>query len=183
MINKIFYKHFVFLERINKLTEDKLLKLNNVNIVINFKNNDKNSLDNENSLINFAKKNNIPFLLKNNFRKCFKFKADGIFIDSTNKENIKPTLFKKDFIIIGTAHNQLEYYFKKRQNCNIIALSPIFYNPKFSENKTLGPIKFNLISQFWNADLCALGGINQSNIKKINITKVSTIAYQRYITK
>jgi thiamine-phosphate pyrophosphorylase len=88
-----------------------------------------------------------------------------------------------DFLIVGTAHNQLEYYFKKRQNCKIISLSPIFYNPKFSKNKILGPIKFNLISQIWNADLCALGGINQTNIKKINITKASTIAYQRYITK
>ena len=183
MMNKIFYKHYVFLEHINKLTEDKLLKFNNVNIIINVNNNDKNSLDNENNLINFAKKNKIPFLLKNNVRKCFKFNADGIFIDSTNKENIKPTLFKKDFLIVGTAHNQLEYYFKKRQNCKIIALSPIFYNPKFSKNKTLGPIKFNLITQIWNADLCALGGINENNIKKINITKVSTIAFQRYITK
>jgi len=182
-MNKIFYKHYVFLENINKLTEDKLLKLNNVNIIINVNNNDKNSLDKENNLINFAKKNKIPFLLRNDVRKCFKFNADGIFIDSANKEKIKQTLFKKDFLIVGTAHNQLEYYFKKRQNCKIISLSPIFYNPKFSKNKILGPIKFNLISQIWNADLCALGGINQTNIKKINITKVSTIAYQRYITK
>lgn len=55
-MNKIFYKHYVFLEHINKLTEDKLLKFNNVNIIINVNNNDKNSLDNENNLINFAKK-------------------------------------------------------------------------------------------------------------------------------
>ena len=39
-MNKIFYKHYVFLENINKLTEDKLLKLNNVNIIINVNNND-----------------------------------------------------------------------------------------------------------------------------------------------
>ena len=182
-MNKIFYKHYVFLEQINKLIEENLLKFNNVNIIINVNNNDKNSLDNENNLINFAKKNKIPFLLKNNVRKCFKFNADGIFIDSTNKENIKPTLFKKDFLIIGTAHNQLEYYFKKRQNCKIIALSPIFYNPKFSKNKILGPIKFNLISQIWNEDLCALGGVNQTNIKKISSTRSLAIAFQRYIAK
>ena len=84
-MNKIFYKHYVFLEHINKLIEDKLLKFNNVNIIINVNNNDKNSLDNENNLINFAKKNKIPFLFKNNVRKCFKFNADGIFIYSTNK--------------------------------------------------------------------------------------------------
>jgi thiamine-phosphate pyrophosphorylase len=183
MMNKIFYKHYVFLEKINKLIEEKLLKFNNIKIIINVRNNDKNSADNEKDLIYFAKKNKIPFLFKNNVRKCFKFNADGIFIDSANKETIKPTLFKKDFLIIGAAHNQLEYYFKKKQNCKIIALSTIFYNPKFSKNKTLGPIKFNLISRIWNTDLCALGGINETNIKKIYITKASAIAFQRYITK
>jgi thiamine-phosphate pyrophosphorylase len=92
-------------------------------------------------------------------------------------------LFKRKFIIIGTAHNQLEYYFKKRQNCKIIALSPIFHNPKFSINKILGATKFNLVSRIWKTDLCALGGVNESNIKKIKITKASAIAFQRYITK
>jgi thiamine-phosphate pyrophosphorylase len=183
MSNKRFYKHYVFLEQINKSIEDKLFKFNNLKIIINIDNNDKNSSDNEKNLIYFAKKNKIQFLFKNNIRKCFKFNADGIFIDSANKETIKTTLFKKDFLVIGTAHNQLEYYFKKRQNCKIIALSPIFCNPKFSINKTLGPTKFNLTTLVWNTDLCALGGINETNIKKINITKASAIAFQRYITK
>ena len=183
MINKIFYKHYVFLEQINKLIEENLLKFDDINIIINVNNNSKNSLDNEINIINFAKKNKIPFLFKNNIRKCIKYSSDGIFIDSINKETIKSTQFKKDFLIIGAAHNQLEYYFKKRQNCKIIALSPIFYNPKFSKNKTLGPTRFNLITQIWDADLCALGGINETNIKKLNITRASAIAFQRYITK
>ena len=183
MIDKIFYKHYVFLEQINKLIEENLLKFNDINIIINVNNNNKNSLDNEINIINFAKKNKIPFLFKNNIRKCIKYNSDGIFIDSINKETMKSTLFKKNFLIIGAAHNQLEYYFKKRQNCKIIALSPIFYNPKFSKNKTLGPTRFNLITQIWDTDLCALGGINKTNIKKLNITRASAIAFQRYITK
>jgi thiamine-phosphate pyrophosphorylase len=183
MINKIFYKHYVFLEQINKLIEENLLKFNDINIIINVNNNNKNSLDNEINIINYARKKRIPFLFKNNIQKCIKYNADGIFIDSINKETIKTTLFKKDFLIIGAAHNQLEYYFKKRQNCKIIALSPIFYNPKFSKNKTLGPMKFNLITQIWDADLCALGGINKTNIKKVDVTRATAIAFQRYITK
>ena len=183
MIDKIFYKHYVFLEQINKLIEENLLKFNDINIIINVNNNNKNSLDNEINIINFAKKNKIPFLFKNNIRKCIKYNSDVIFIDSINKETMKSTLFKKNFLIIGAAHNQLEYYFKKRQNCKIIALSPIFYNPKFSKNKTLGPTRFNLITQIWDTDLCALGGINKTNIKKLNITRASAIAFQRYITK
>jgi thiamine-phosphate pyrophosphorylase len=179
-MNKIFYKHYVFLEQINKLIEEKLLKFNDINIIIN---NNKNTLDSEINIINFAKRNKIPFLFKNNIRKCIKYNSDGIFIEATNKDTIKTTLFKKDFLIIGAAHNQLEYYFKKRQNCKIIALSPIFYNPKFSKNKILGATRFNLISRVWNTDLCALGGINETNIKKIDFTKASSIAFQRYLTK
>jgi len=180
MMNKIFYKHYVFLEQINKLIEEKLLKFNDINIIIN---NNKNTLDSEINIINFAKRNKIPFLFKNNIRNCIKYNSDGIFIEATNKDTIKTTLFKKDFLIIGAAHNQLEYYFKKRQNCKIIALSPIFYNPKFSKNKILGATRFNLISRVWNTDLCALGGINETNIKKIDFTKASSIAFQRYLTK
>ena len=182
MMNKVFYKHYVFLEQINELIENNLLKFNNVNIIISV-NNNKNTLDTEINIINFAKIHKIPFLFKNNVRKCIKYNSDGIYIEANNRETIKTTLFKKDFLIIGAAHNQLEYYFKKRQNCKIIALSPIFYNPKFSKYKTLGPIKFNLITQIWDANLCALGGINKANIKKIDLTKATAIAFQRYITK
>ena len=128
------------------------------------------------------KKNKIPFLFKNNVRKCFKFNADGIFIDSANKKTIKPTLFKKDFLIIGAAHNQLEYYFKKRQNCKIIALSPIFYNPKFSHNKILNLIKFNLISKNWKIKIGALGGVmnEKKNLIKINHSKTMSIGFSRF---
>jgi hypothetical protein len=31
--------------------------------------------------------------------------------------------------------------------------------------------------------LCALGGINKTNIKKIDVTKASAIAFQRHIAK
>jgi thiamine monophosphate synthase len=44
-------------------------------------------------------------------------------------------------------------------------------------------MKFNLITQIWDADLCALGGINKTNIKKVDVTRASAIAFQRYITK
>ena len=181
-MNKIFYKHYVFLEQINELIENNLLKFNNVNIIIST-NNNKNNLDTEIKIINFAKIHKIPFLFKNNVRKCIKYNSNGIYIEANNRETIKTTLFKKDFLIIGAAHNQLEYYFKKRQNCKIIALSPIFYNPKFSKNKTLGVTKFNLTSRIWNTDLCALGGINETNFKKIYFTKATCIASQRYVTK
>ena len=60
-------------------------------------------------------------------------------------------------------------------------LSPIFNNPKYSYNKILNIQKFNLMSINWEKNLCALGGINLNNIKKIQCTKVKSIAYNRSI--
>ena len=143
MLNKIFYKHYVFLGEINHLIKENLLKFKNINIIVDINGIDKKSLNNENLIIRFAKKNKIPFFFKNNYQKCAKFKANGIFIESTNKNNIKPILLKKTFKIIGSAHNQSEYSKKLQQNCEILMFSPLFYNEKYSKNKILNTYKFN----------------------------------------
>jgi 2-keto-3-deoxy-6-phosphogluconate aldolase len=62
-------------------------------------------------------------------------------------------------------------------------LSPIFYNNKYSLNKILSPVKFNLISLNWKTDVCALGGISNNNIKKLKITKVKSIGIKSWINK
>jgi thiamine monophosphate synthase len=85
--------------------------------------------------------------------------------------------YKKEFKIIGKVHNQREYYFKKRQNCKSIILSPIFSNKKYSDYKLLGVVKFNLISNYWTEITFAMGGINLSNIKRINETRAQGIGF------
>jgi 2-keto-3-deoxy-6-phosphogluconate aldolase len=62
-------------------------------------------------------------------------------------------------------------------------LSPIFYNNKYSINKILNPIKFNLISLNWKTEICALGGISNNNIKKIKNTKAKSIGIKSWINK
>jgi thiamine-phosphate pyrophosphorylase len=183
MMKKIFYKHYVFLEEINNLIKENLIKFNSINIIIDINKKDKKGLENQLSIIKFAKKNKIPFFLKNNFQKCIKYKADGIFIDSKNKTIIKPILLKKKFTIIGLAHNQLEYFQKLNQKCIIIMLSPLFYNEKYSINKLLGILKFNNKALNWKIRLCALGGINYKNLKKIALTKSEGIAFKRFLTQ
>ena len=44
MINKIFYKHYVFLEELNPLLKKNLLKFKNLYIIININQNDKKNL-------------------------------------------------------------------------------------------------------------------------------------------
>ncbi len=180
-MNKQFYEYYVFLDQINKLVEKNLLKFSNINIIIDIDHLDRKSLLDEYSIIKFAKKNNIPFILKNNFIKCIKYKADGIYIDSQNTKIIKPFLIKKKFKIIGVAHNQLEYFKKKYQNCNFLMLSPLFYTNKYSPNKILNIFKFNNKANVWATQVCALGGINYENVKKIKLLNVKAIAFKKFI--
>ena len=87
----------------------------------------------------------------------------------------------KKIITIGTAHNQLEYYFKKKQNCSLIFLSPIFITKKHSINKALGPVKFNLITSAWKVKFGCLGGLTVNNLKKTRLTFASSIGFQSLI--
>jgi thiamine-phosphate pyrophosphorylase len=175
MMKKIFYKHYVFLGKINNLIKENLVKFNNINIIIDIDKKDKKGLENELSIIKFAKKNNIPFLFKNDFQKCIKFNAFGIFIEGNYKKITKPMLLKKNFHIIGGAHNQLEYAQKLRQKCHLLMLSPLFFNEKYSKNKILNISKFNQKALNWKIKLCALGGINSRTLKKIKLTKCMAI--------
>ena len=173
MINKIFYKHYVFLEELNPLLKKNLLKFKNLYIIININQNDKKNLEKQNSI--------VQFLFKNSFQKCTKYNASGIFLDSKYKIITKPLLLKKQFRVIGSVHNQLEYTFKIKQGCELVMLSPIFYNEKYSKYKILGPLKFNKMSLSWKLRLCALGGINSKTLKKLNLTKVRNMSFRKFI--
>ena len=181
-MNKIFYKHYVFLEEINNFIKDNLVKFSNINIIIDINDNTSKNLEKQLTIIKFAKENRIPFLIKNDFQKCFKYKANGVFISSDNKKITKPILLKKNFHIVGGAHNQLEYIQKSKQNCHLLMLSPIFYNEKYSKNRILNILKFNNKTIRWKINLCALGGINSQTLKKVRLTKCMAIAFKKIIS-
>ena len=89
-MNKLFYKHYVFLEKITDQIKTNLLKFENINIIINIDSIDLQSLKNESAIIRFAKKNQIPLLFKNDFRRCIKYDGDGVFIESKKKKLVSP---------------------------------------------------------------------------------------------
>jgi thiamine monophosphate synthase len=88
---------------------------------------------------------------------------------------------KKNFKIIGHSHNQKEFFFKKKQLCDILVVSPLFYNDKYSKNQILNILKFNLLTKNWSNSICALGGINLSNMKKVKLTKSNYVGVKRFI--
>ena len=172
-------KCYVFLEDINNIIKQNLLKFKNINVIIDKKPdiNQKNNL----LIIQFCKTHRIPFFLKDNYNQCIKHGSSGIFISSQNKNTIKPVLLKKKFKILGSVHNQQEYFQKIRQGCTLFFLSPLFYNKKYSKNNILGTIKFNLITSQWKKSISALGGINYKNIKEIRMLKIGSVGFKNLI--
>ena len=173
------YKYYVFIDKIDDNLKKKLIQFINIRVIIDIDDNsDNNHLK---SIVKFSKKNKIKFYIKNNYSLATKYGADGIFITSNNQNNLRPILLKKEFEIIGAVHNQLEYFTKERQNCNLVMFSPLFDNPKYNKNKILKIIKFNLISKDWKIKVAALGGIiHNNNLNKLRLLKTYTIGFKRF---
>ena len=107
---------------------------------------------------------------------------DGVYIPSFNKNlNFSNINTHKKFHLIGSAHNKKEIAIKKKQNCRLIFLAPLFNNPK--NKSSLKVVKFNLITLNENKRFIALGGINEKNINNVYLTKSVGIAGIRWIKK
>jgi len=169
-------EYYVFLEELNDIFKKNITKFKNINIIININNINKSNLNNVLSIIKFSKSYKIPFYLINNYQMSIKYNANGTFLSSDHEQLKRPMLLKKNFKIIGLAHNQREYYKKNEQLCKNIMVSPLFYNRKYSINKILGINKFNLLTNNWKTKICALGGISLNNIKKLKMTKAKSFA-------
>ena len=117
-----------------------------------------------------CRKQGRKFFLSNNLKLAIKLNLDGAYLPSFNKSiNFNKSNFKRKFIIIGSAHSIQEIKIKEQQGVKLIFLSPLFKVNK--NNKFLNPIKFNLLAVKTKKKVIALGGINQSNFKKLNLVK------------
>ena len=117
-------------------------------------------------LKNYCKKKGNKFLLSNNVRLAIKFGLDGIYIPSFNKSKKHLSYsFKKNFIILGSAHNIYEIKTKELQN-----VRTIFFSSIFKKNKNyLGIYRFKLLSLLTQKKIVALGGISKKNLKMLNL--------------
>ena len=131
---------------------------------------------------NYCKSNKIKFYLSNNYKMAINLNLDGVYLPSFNKE-IKFNIFsrRKNFLVLGSAHNSQEIIIKQKQGCKLIFLAPIF---KVNKKKHfLGISKFNQLSFNKKIKFIALGGINSSNIKKINLLNCYGFAGISWIKK
>ena len=116
---------------------------------------------------NYCKKKGNKFLISNNIKLAIKLNLDGAYIPSFNKDKKHLSYsLKKNFMILGSAHNISEIRLKELQRVNAIFLSSIF-----KKNKNyLGINKFKSFSLLSNKPFIALGGISVNNLKKLALT-------------
>ena len=122
---------------------------------------------------NYCKKRGLKFYLSNNIKLATKLDLDGAYIPSFNKNtNHLAYSFKKNFNLVGSAHNLKEIRIKEKQRVKQIFLSSLF-----KKNKNfLGINRFKLLSNLTNKNIVVLGGISKNNLKKIDFLNHSGFA-------
>jgi thiamine-phosphate pyrophosphorylase len=157
---------YYFIEDFNR---NEILNLDK-KIIIIFRN---YKLDHQEPLIRkikeFCRRQSRQLFISNNLKLALKLNLDGLYIPSFNTLLKYKNIHKKNFRLIGSAHNKAELYAKKLQGCSRIFISPIF---KTRKNKSyLGINRFNIINLENTVPIIALGGINFISLKKLQLTK------------
>ena len=159
------------------------LKLKKYYFINQFNKNNIDNLDNNTTIIyrnykkqddlkciikvrNYCRKKRIKFYISNNIKLSLNLKLDGAYIPSFNRSYRHLSYsFKKNFDLIGSAHNIKEIKTKEIQKVKSLFLSSLF-----KKNKNyLGIRKFNILSKLTKKRVIALGGISKNNIRKLRI--------------
>ena len=166
---------FYFIDKFEKFLINNLAK----NIHIIYRNYNKEySIDEIVKIKKICKLTNRKFYLANNIKLAVKLNLDGAYIPSFNNDCIPFRFNRNKFRVIGSAHNLKEISEKRKQKIDMLFISPLF---KIDKKKNfLGPVKFNILSKYFNKQTIALGGINKQNlniINKINCYGFASISY------
>ena len=158
------FKKYYFIKKFNT-TELKNLNSNTTIIYRNYAK--KLDIIEFQRIKEFCKKRNIKVFLANSIQNAIRLGFDGAYIPSFNKslKHLNYTL-KKNFIVLGSAHNIKEIRLKEKQKVSLIFISSIF-----KKNKNyLGLYRFKNLEKLTKTNIIALGGINKKNIKKLSLT-------------
>ena len=156
-------KQYYFIEKFDK----KILENQSTETAIIYRNYTKkiNKLEIL-KLRKFCNKKKLRLFLSNNFKLALNLNLDGAYIPSFNKSFYHLNFrLKKDFIILGSAHNLREIRIKELQKVDAIFLSSIFKK----NNRYLGLFKFLNLSSLSKKSVIALGGISKKNKKILNM--------------
>ena len=151
---------------INNLSKD---------VSIIYRNYKENNINHILKIKKLCKKKKIKFYISNNIRLAIKLNIDGAYIPAFNKSFTHNSYnLKKNFGLIGSAHNLSEIRIKEKQGVSAIFISSIFKNDK--SDKFLGIYKFLNLKKLTTKNVVGLGGIDKNNIKKIKLLHIDNIA-------
>jgi len=169
------FKNLNFFCYIDSYNSTLIKKLPNTTSVIYRNYKDKIDINTILKIKNDCKKNNLKFYLSNNVKLAIKLDLNGSYIPAFNKElTINLLKYKKDFKILGSAHNIKEIRIKELQNVEYIFLSPLFASNK--NKNCLEIYRFKSLMKLSKKKIIALGGISAQNLKKLNLIKPLGIA-------
>ena len=173
------YEIYYFIDSFNFKDLSKINKRINI-IYRNY--NKKDHLINLIKVKEICKKKGLKLYISNNLKLALKLGLDGLYLPSFNKKlKYRNIACKKEFKLIGSAHNISEINNKNKQGCSEIFISPIFMTPNHKNH--LDTIKFNLLSVNIKNKVVALGGINFSNFFRLKLTKSKGFASISWIKK
>ena len=133
------------------------------------------------NLVLYCRNNRRKVYISNNLKDAIKYNFDGLYIPSFNKQLKFQNIIKKNFEIMGSAHNTVALKNKEKQGCSLIFLSPVFKNNK--NKKFLDVIKTNFLKKFTESQIVMLGGINQKTLKRSRLCAPSGVAAISWIKK
>ena len=175
---------YFFLEELNSINIPLLKKLKNISII--YRNYSKQDyIARALKIKKFAKKQRHSLFVSNDILLATKLDAN-LYIPNFNKQlRYLNHSCQKKIRVIGSAHNHQEVRIKKAQGCSQIFVSPLYPTSSHPEKKPMGIVKFNLLRNNFTSkiNICALGGINESNIHKVRSFNFSGFALKSYLSK
>ena len=181
MIRNVECKFYYITSSLDQVKIKNIKKFRDIGVIYKQENNKSVDIFDCYILKNICKKYHIPFFVSDDFKLANKLDANGVFLTSHYKRPVNNFILKKNFKILGAVHCQLEYSLRARQQCDTVVFSPLFYNEKYSLNKILGVVKFNLITLNWQKKISAMGGVKYENVKKIQITNCNSISFIKFL--
>ena len=109
--------------------------------------------------------------------------SDGVYLSSHNKTFKALNLKKRNFKIIGSAHNIRQINFKIRQGCDYVLLSKLFTVDYDKAAPFLGIVKFNRYIKNVSTKLVPLGGIKTTNLNSLKNVNCDALALLSEIKK
>ena len=171
-------KYFLIIESIKDIDLKNIKKRGKFCIIYRYKNNPENLTE----IKNFKKKcsvKSIKFYIANNIELCIMVNSDGIYLSSFNKSFKALCLRRKNFDILGSAHNQNEIALKLLQGCNSVLFSKLFRVDYDKKSPFLGISKFNKFLSYYPKHLVPLGGIKLdklNHLRNINCTGIAILS-------